>query len=273
MHNAALRELGLDWLYVPLPLPPERFAETVRALPGSGFRGINVTVPHKEAAHELASERSEAVEAIGAANTLTFGEGFGRDAESFDFGEGFGRDAESFDFTSPGAIAADNTDAGGFLDALGSSPRGLDALVLGAGGSARAVVWALREAGAAEVSVWNRTAVRARALAAALAVRQVETPTRADLLVNCTSVGLDPATTRDEALEALGLAAADPPPIVVDLVYGPKRTPLAGWAQEGGARVVEGLEVLVRQGARSLELWTGRPAPVEAMRAAARAGS
>jgi len=243
MHNAALRELGLDWLYVPLPLPPERFAETVRALPGSGFRGVNVTVPHKEAAHELASERSEAVEAIGAANTLAF------------------HDA---------AIVADNTDAGGFLDALGSSPRGLHGLVLGAGGSARAVAWALREAGAAEVSVWNRTAVRARALAAALAVRHVETPTRADLLVNCTSVGLDPATTREEALEALGLAAADPPPIVVDLVYGQNRTPLAAWAHEGGARVVEGLEVLVRQGARSLELWTGRPAPVEAMRAAAR---
>ncbi len=75
MHNAALAELGLDWLYVPLPLPPERFAQTVRALPASGFRGVNVTVPHKEAAHELADELSTAAMAIGAANTLTFTDG------------------------------------------------------------------------------------------------------------------------------------------------------------------------------------------------------
>src|ERR671917_1503020 len=95
MHNAALAEMGLDWLYVPLPLPPERFEQTVRALPGSGFRGINVTVPHKLAAHRLADEHTDAARAIGAANTLTF---------------------------TDGRIAADNTDAGGFLDALGGSP-------------------------------------------------------------------------------------------------------------------------------------------------------
>ena len=107
MQNAALAELGLDWLYVRLPLPPERFAAAAAAFGDSGFKGINVTVPHKVAAHDLAAELTPAAAAIGAANTLTYG---------------------------AGGIAADNTDAGGFIDALGEEPRGWRALVLGAGG-------------------------------------------------------------------------------------------------------------------------------------------
>ena len=241
MHNAALAEMGLDWLYVPLPLPSELFAEAVRALVGSGFRGINVTVPHKLAAHELADERTASAAAIGAANTLTF---------------------------AGGGIAADNTDAAGFLDALGASPAGLRALVLGAGGSARAVTYALREGGAAEVSIWNRTAERAAALAGELGVRHVERPGPADLLVNCTSVGLDPATTEDEAIQALALGGHGVAPTVVDLVYGTGSTALARWAEAAGARVVDGREVLVCQGARSLAGWTGRSVPVDAMRRA-----
>jgi shikimate dehydrogenase len=243
MHAAALGELGLDWLYVPLPLPPERFAETARALAASGYRGINVTIPHKRAAHDLADERSPAAAAIGAANTLTY---------------------------EDGRIEADNTDAGGFLDALGSSPSGLRCLVLGAGGSARAIVWALRAAGAAEVSVWNRTPERAVALAAELGARHAERPQPADLIVNCTSVGLEPGTDEADAVAAVGLEELDPPEALADLVYGSGPTPLARWAERGGARVVDGLEILVRQGARSLERWTGRAAPLEAMRAAAR---
>jgi len=245
MHNAALVELGLDWLYVPLPLAPETFGEAVRSLEGSGFKGINVTVPHKLTAHALAGERTKAAAAIGAANTLTF---------------------------ASGQIAAENTDAGGFLDALGEPAAGKRALVLGAGGSARAVVWALREAGAAEVSVLNRTPQRAAALAAEMGVRHAVRPAPADLLVNCTSVGLGGGRGPEEAVRALGLGQADPPATVVDLVYGDGPGPVAAWAAQAGSRVVDGLEVLVRQGARSLELWTGREAPVEVMRAAARAG-
>ena len=241
MHNAALAEMGLDWLYVPLPLPPERFAEAVRALPASGFRGINVTVPHKVAAHGLADERTAAAAAIGAANTLTFVDG---------------------------AIAADNTDAGGFLDALGAPPTAARALVLGAGGSARAVAYALREAGAAEVSIWNRNPERAAELARDFGLRHAERPGAADLLVNCTSVGLEPGTSERDAVAALALDGRDPPPTVVDLVYGAGPTPLARWALGAGARVVEGLEILVRQGARSLEGWTAQTAPIEAMRRA-----
>ena len=234
MMAAAFAELGLDWRYVKLPVPPERFAETARALPGSGFRGANVTIPHKLAAHDLADERSPAAEAIGAANTLTFHEG---------------------------RVHADNTDAGGLIDALDEDPGGRRALVLGAGGAGRAAVWALREAGA-EVAVWNRTRERARELAAELGVEHAERPARpAELLVNATSLGL-----RGEDLPAL--VGLEPAPVVVELVYGPEPTALERWAGERGARVVDGLEVLVRQGARSLERWTGRSAPLDAMRRA-----
>lgn len=240
MHNAALAECGLDWLYVPVPVPPERLAETVKALPGSGFAGLNVTVPHKQAAHDLAGALSPPARAIGAVNTLSF--------------------------LPDGRIEGDNTDAGGLLDALGEPVSGLRALVLGAGGSGRAAAWALREGGAAEVSVWNRTPERAALLASDLGVRHVADPEPADVLVNCTSVGLDPSV---DARAALNLDSIEPPSVVVDLVYGHVPTPVTAWARAVGSRVVEGLEVLVCQGARSFEIWTGLPAPIETMRRAA----
>ena len=240
MMNAAFAELGLAWRYVKLPVAPVLFEQTVRALPGSRFVGTNVTLPHKAAAYALADERTQAAEAIGAANTLSF------------------RD---------GRIAADNTDAAGFLDALGGPPPAT-ALVLGAGGAARAVVWALREGGA-EVSIWNRTPDRARDLAAELGVRSVERPEPAALVVNATSVGLDAAAEEAETLSALGLASMEPPELLVDLPYGAEPTALCRWAARAGARVIDGLEVLVRQGALSLERWTGGRAPLEAMRRAA----
>lgn len=231
MMRAAFAELGLaEWRYFKLPVPPERFAETVRALPGSGYRGANVTIPHKVAAFELADERSAAAQAIGAANTLVF---------------------------EDGRVVADNTDAGGLIDSLPRSPDGMTALVLGAGGAGRAAVWALREAGA-DVTVWNRTRERGRQLAEEMGVR--EGLARAELVVNATSVGLTDGTLPLEGLE---------PNVVVDLVYAAEPTAVERWAAERGAEVVGGLEILVRQGARSLELWTGREAPIDAMRGAA----
>jgi shikimate dehydrogenase len=252
MHNAALAALGMtDWRYQLLPVAPERFTETARALAGAGFVGANVTIPHKHAALELADTASEAAQAIGAANTLTF--------------------------ALDGSIAAENTDAPGFLAALGVSPRGMSALVLGAGGSARAVVWALREAGASEVSVWNRTPERAHALAGDLGVRAVAAPEAADLLVNCTSVGLE-AQASGLKQSASGEQGLNLPAIafdqvgnyshVVDLVYSSAPTPLLLAARSHGARAVGGLEVLLAQGALSFKLWTGRQAPLEVMRAA-----
>ncbi|MEX2196428.1 MAG: shikimate dehydrogenase [Thermoleophilaceae bacterium] len=244
IHNAAFEALGLDWLYVRLPVPPGLLAETVRALGGSGYRGANVTIPHKEAALATAGSATGAARAIGAANTLSFADG--------------------------GGVTADNTDAGGLLDALGESPEGLRCLVLGAGGAGRAAAWALREAGAAEVAVWNRTPERARALAEELGVAHAARPGGADLLVNATSVGLDPALEAADAIEALGLTGVDPPARLVDMAYGAEPTALCAWAARAGAHVVDGLEVLVRQGARSFRIWTGRAAPLDVMRAAAR---
>jgi shikimate dehydrogenase len=242
MHNAALGAAGLgDWRYLRLPLPPELFAETVRALPAAGFRGVNVTIPHKQAALAVADRASDAARAIGAANTLTF---------------------------EDGAIVADNTDAPGLLAALGSPPAGRTALVLGAGGAGRAAVWALKSAGAADVAVWNRTPERARALAAELGARAVATAGRADIVINATSVGLhDP----DDTFKALPLGAdeLDAGSLVVDMVYRAGETRFLEAARTRGARVVDGLEILVRQGAASFERWTGLEAPREAMRAAA----
>lgn len=243
MHAAALAAMGLDWLYLPLPLAPERFEAAARAFGPSGFRGINVTVPHKKAAHALADRRSEAAAAIGAANTLTYDDG---------------------------AVEADNTDAAGLIDALaGEALEGRSAVVLGAGGSARAAAWALREQGA-EVAVVNRTRERARALARDLGVSVADSAGGADLLVNCTTVGLDPGLAPEAARAALGLDEVDPPALVVDLVYGAGPTPVEQWAARGAGRFVGGLEVLVRQGARSLESWTGRKVPADVMRAAVR---
>jgi shikimate dehydrogenase len=243
MQTAALVAVGLDaeYAYEPLAVEPAAFAETVRGLPAAGFVGANVTIPHKEAALALATEASEAARAIGAANTLTFGPG--------------------------GAIRADNTDAPGLLDALGPPPA-RTALVLGAGGSARAAAFALREAGA-QVAVWNRTPARARRLAAELGVAAVEVATPAEALVNCTSVGLrDPADTFKNlplTSDQLGWYAC-----VVDLVYRPGGTELLHQAERRGCRCVDGLEILVHQGARSFEIWTGRTAPLDVMRRAAR---
>lgn len=241
MHGAAFSALGLAWRYVRLPVAPRLFAETVRALPESGFRGVNVTIPHKIAALELADEADSAARASGAANTLTFAD--------------------------DGSIRAANTDAPGFLDSLGESPRGMRAMVLGAGGSGRAVAWALRDAGAAEVSVWNRSAARARALAEELGVRHVARPEAADLVVNATSLGLH----GEDVVAELGLAALEPPSVAVDLVYN-EQSALLAWGARAGATTVDGLEILVRQGARSFAIWTGVEPPLEPMRAAARAG-
>jgi len=247
MHNAALAALGMeDWRYQSLPVPQELFAETVRALGQAGFVGANVTIPHKQAALVLAGQASEAAKAIGAANTLTF--------------------------APDGTISAENTDAPGLIAAIEGSPRGISALVLGAGGSARAAAWALREAGASEVSVWNRTRERAERLARELGVRAVNEPARADLLVNCTSVGIERSASEPAGLNQLGLTfdQVGEYPYVIDMVYRSSLTPLLAAAREHGARTLDGLEILVAQGALSFELWTGRAAPLEVMRQAAR---
>jgi shikimate dehydrogenase len=243
MMGAALRTAGLaGWRYQRLPLPPALFAETVAALGGAGFRGVNVTIPHKQAALAVADGPTDRAKAIGAANTLVF--------------------------ESSGAIVADNTDAPAFIEALPTPPAGRSALVLGAGGTARAVVWALASAGAAEVCIWNRNPERARELAEELGARVVSEAGPADVLVNCTPVGRQP---KDLSFKQLPVRADELAMFgcIVDFVYGWGETALVQSARALGVPTVDGLDLLVGQGALSFERFTSLPAPVREMRAAA----
>jgi shikimate dehydrogenase len=267
MQNAALRELGLapEWSYEAIEAAPEDFETTVRDMAAGGYAGANVTVPHKEAALALADSPDREALAIGAANTLVF---------------------------KGSQIAATNTDAGGLLAALpgvSSAPAGVKALVLGAGGAARAAIWGLSRAGAV-VDVWNRTFERAEAVHAELSERGGKAeygelvriggspnpdPDQSSygIVVNTTAVGL----RGEDPFEHLPLAADGfaPEQMVVDMVYGERPSPLLAAALAAGATVVDGLEVLVQQGARSLAIWLEREdlpdAVLDAMRAAARA--
>jgi shikimate dehydrogenase len=263
MQTAALEALGLagEWSYEAVDLSPEEFAERTRVLPEDGFVGANVTIPHKEAALAIADEASDSCLQIGAANTLSFGPPSERPR-----------------------IRADNTDAPGLLAALPGPIEGRAALVLGAGGSARAAVWALAGAGAS-VSVWNRTMQRADELVRELARAGAGTPAEGrltpvnadqaraeayDLIVNCTAVGMadeDPFVELPLDPERFGANI-----VLVDLVYAGSETRLVREARSRDASAVDGLEVLVRQGAESLRIWTGLDPPLEVMREAARGG-
>jgi shikimate dehydrogenase len=253
MQSAALAELGLgeEWSYEAIEVAPDAFEARVRAMPGEGFAGANVTVPHKGAALALADELSETAREIGAANTLVFAH------------EGEGGEGEE------AVVRAENTDAEGFLRSLPGSPSGKRALVLGAGGAARAIVWALLREGA-EVEVWNRTELRSQHLCEELGGATVAAPDQCayELIVNTTAVGL----SSEDPFAELPLAANafEPSQIVIDMVYGGEPTAFLRAAAAAGATTVDGIEILVQQGALSLETWTGRPAPLETMRAAAR---
>lgn len=245
MHNAALAELGLadEWGYEAIDVAPDVFEARVRAMPDEGFVGANITVPHKGAALALADELSETAREIGAANTLVY---------------------------EDGEVRAENTDADGLLSSLPGSPAGKRALVLGAGGAARAVVWGLLREGAA-VSVWNRTELRSQHLCEELGGEPVlaPDPSAYELIVNSTAVGLageDPFAGLPLEREGFGTGQ-----VVVDMVYGAEPTELLRVAEARGATAVDGIEILVRQGALSLQIWTGREAPLDTMRAAARA--
>jgi shikimate dehydrogenase len=262
MHNAAFEALGMDWRYEAIEVEPARFGTVVGELSRGGFAGANVTIPHKLRALEVADSISTIASAVGAANTLTF---------------------------SGGLIAADNTDVPGLLaalrEAVPGAPAGMTALVLGAGGAARAAAYALLSEGAARISVWNRHPQRALALVRDLAAAAGETRLEpagepglagVDLMVNATAVGMGSDRDSDAGLmrdfKELRLSADDlhEQLVMVDLVYRDGGTALVREARARGLRCVDGFDVLVHQGAASFELWTGRPAPLEAMRNGAR---
>lgn len=247
MQNAALAALGLDgeWGYGAIDVAPENFEAEVRELPGEGFAGANVTVPHKEAALALADAPSDVAREIGAANTLVF---------------------------SAGMIGAHNTDADGFLRALPSSPSGARALVLGAGGAARAIVWALLTRKFEPVHVVNRGADRAAALAEKFGRGRVLPATWSELprllrdarfLVNTTTLGMAGQPPLNIDLSPLSRDA-----VVNDIVYVPLTTDLMRWARGKGMRTAGGLGMLLHQAVPGFERWFGqRPAVTPELRA------
>lgn len=252
MHNSAFAALNLNWCYVPLPVLPEQLGEAVAGLRALGFVGANVTVPHKEAVMSYLDHVTPEAQAIGAVNTIVVSEG------------------RSIGY---------NTDWQGFLTALsegGFDPQDKRAVVLGAGGAARAVVYALAQAGV-QITVLNRTPSRAQdlvqdfsplfpslsLLSLPLTLQTLaERTAEAHLLVNTTPVGMWPEL--DKSLWPKDLAF--PGHLTVfDLVYNPRQTKLLRQAQAAGAQVIGGLGMLVHQGATAFELWTGEKAPVETM--------
>ncbi|MFO1060214.1 MAG: shikimate dehydrogenase [Dongiaceae bacterium] len=240
LHGFWLDRLGIDGAYLPFAVRPERVAESLRALALLGFRGVNVTLPHKEAALAAADEATASARRIGAANTLSF-------------------DAE-------GRIGASNTDGYGFLENLRAGHPGWRAeagpvLLLGAGGAARAIAVALAEAGAPEIRIANRTAGRAVRLVEELGppLRLVDWQDRgaalADLalLVNTTSLGM----AGQPPLE-LDLAALPARALVNDIVYVPLETRLLAAARARGNAVVDGLGMLLHQARPGFAAWFGQ---------------
>jgi len=245
LHNAAYRELALDWVYVAFEVPDGATRGAVDAMRTLGLAGLSVTMPHKSAAAAAADRLSDDARTLGSVNTLTL---------------------EADDM-----IAGDSTDGEGFLRSLrdaGCSVAGARVVLLGAGGAARAVAHALGRAGA-NVTVSARrapAAVTAAELARGGTVpwdERAAAAGAADVVVNATPVGMGGDGV------PLPLDALRHGQVLADLVYHPLETPLLSGARARGAIVVDGLGMLVHQAALQVERWTAKPAPVEAMRAAA----
>ncbi len=268
MHNAAFQALGLPWCYLPLPVPPGQVEAAVRGLSALGFRGANVTVPHKRSVMPVLSSFGTNARGLGAVNTLVIG-----------------RKADG-----TVAVSGHNTDSQGFIGALrqgGFEPEdGGDAVVVGAGGAARAVVFGLLRSGTGQILVLNRTPERANTLVADLsqdagaAARLralpltpetlVESARAASLLVQATTLGMWPRV--DGSVWPGGV----PIPshlTVFDLVYNPLDTRLLRLARQSGARAIDGLGMLVRQGAWSFDLWTNQGLDVDEIAAIMRAAA
>ena len=248
MHNAAFRALGLNYAYLAFRVQAAILGDAVSGLRGMGLRGANVTIPHKEVVLPHLDEIDEKARRIGAVNTIV---------------------------NDAGRLIGYNTDAPGFLAALktgGYEPKGERAVVLGAGGAARAVVFALQDAGAS-VAIVNRTLASAQTLAAetdAVAFQITKTGFQAalagaSLVVNATSVGMNP----NDLSTPLPFHLMRPGLTIFDTIYHPRQTRLLKEAAAAGCRTIGGLEMLVEQGALAFERWIGEAAPREVMRQAA----
>jgi len=255
MHNRAFARLDMNWVYVPFAVRPEDLETAVAGLRALSVRGFNVTIPHKTAIIPFLDRLTPLASAIGAVNTVINQDGY---------------------------LVGDNTDGIGFVRSLREEadfdPKGSRVVLLGAGGAARAVAFALAQAGAARLVIANRTVARAEELAAAVAGQGAEAVALpldspelgeelagADLLVQTTPAGL---AGGDEDRLPVPETWLDPPLIVCDIVYNPPLTPLLAAARRRGLRVVPGWGMLLYQGTAAFERWTGRPAPVAVMREA-----
>jgi shikimate dehydrogenase len=249
LHNAAFRELGLDWVYVALPVQATDGSNIVAAMKTFGISGLSVTMPHKQAAMSGADSISDDVALLRASNTLTR--------------------------SDDGHVRAHTTDGDGCIDALraeGFDPLGKKCLVLGAGGAGRAVILALARAGATEIVVVNRDADRATSAVGLVtdaggvgSVGNLDDARRCDLVVNATSIGMAGTPGGDESLpiSAEYLHAGQH---VLDLVYQPLDTALLKAARQIGAKPIDGLGMLLHQAGRQFSLWTNHPAPIACMR-------
>lgn len=250
LHGHWLAEAGVPGFYVPLEIAPENFAEVVATLPKAGFVGVNVTLPHKEAALAGAVRATERAQRIGAANTLTF--------------------------LPEGGYEADNTDGYGFAASLADGAPGWAAsdgpvVVFGAGGASRAIIDAMISGGAPEVRLMNRTRARAEALAEVFGpkLRVLDWGDTAAALagartvINTTSLGMQGQPPFD--LDLTGMATEA---VATDIVYTPLITPFLAAAAAQGAKTVDGLGMLLWQGAPGFERWFGaKPEVTAALRA------
>ena len=246
VHGYWLEKYAIDGAYVPLAVVPDRFEEALEGLQAAGFRGVNVTVPHKEAALRACDTIDPDAERIGAVNTIVFGD--------------------------DGSIQGSNTDAYGFIENIRQTAAwsGGVAVVLGAGGAARAICVSLIDAGATQIHLINRTKSRAESLAREFGNKiRVEdwknrsnTLLNASLLVNTTSLGMTGQPPLDINLDVLPTAA-----IVNDIVYAPLETPLLATARSRGNITIDGLGMLLHQARPGFEIWFGTdPEVTEAMR-------
>jgi len=245
LHNAAFQALGIDWVSVGFPVRPGALAPALAGMRALGVRGLSVTMPHKEGAWRLVDRRTDVADRLEAVNCVT---------------------------NETGTLTGTSTDGAGLLDALAMrlsfDPAGKRCLVVGGGGAGRAVVAALRDSGAAEIVVVNRTpSGAARAVALAGEVGRLGDPgdaDHADLVVNATPIGMA-GTPTGSAAALVDAERFHPGQVVVDLVYHPRPTAWLRAAGARGAATMDGLAMLVHQAAHQLVLWTGREPPLEAM--------